>query len=310
VSRILKLLAVVVVLFIGAELIARYYLGLGTPPLSIAHPRIEYMFAPNQSVYRFGNKQAFNEFGMRSEPIEAWGERDRVIVLGDSVINGGNLTDQDDLATSLLTDDTTVFGNASAGSWGPANMRAWVEEFGLFDANKTVVVLSSHDLTDIPTFEPLNEQTHPVRGPVLAVQEGITRYLPRYFPALRKQSVSSDGQLVGASPDQIEEGILEIEKLIAVVRQEGAEVCVVKHMNLSELSNGPHANHKMLLDEFDRLSVPVVSVADLDEWAEQPSAMYRDDIHINERGQRALAGAIRTCAERLLAPQEPSSARR
>ena len=39
---------------------------LGTPPLSIAHPKFGYMFAPDQDVMRFGNRQLYNELGMRS----------------------------------------------------------------------------------------------------------------------------------------------------------------------------------------------------------------------------------------------------
>ena len=51
------------------EIFARYFLGLGTPPLSISDPRIEYMFKPNQDVYRFGNHFITNQYGMRSEPF-------------------------------------------------------------------------------------------------------------------------------------------------------------------------------------------------------------------------------------------------
>lgn len=59
------------VLFLMAtgEIFARYYLGLGTPPLSIRHPKIEYMYKPNQDGYRFGNHFIFNQYGMRSESL-------------------------------------------------------------------------------------------------------------------------------------------------------------------------------------------------------------------------------------------------
>lgn len=47
-------------LLAGGELTARFGLGLGNPPLSQAHPRIEYLLAPNQDVKRFGNRVAIN----------------------------------------------------------------------------------------------------------------------------------------------------------------------------------------------------------------------------------------------------------
>ena len=94
-----SLLSAVVV----GELFSKFYLGLGTPPLSITHTSIEYMFKPNQSVTRFGNSFASNEYGMRSDSLaEKSLDELRIMVFGDSVINGGNLTDQSELATVLL----------------------------------------------------------------------------------------------------------------------------------------------------------------------------------------------------------------
>ena len=51
---VLSLITIVFTIASG-EIFARYYLGLGTPPLSVTHPTIEYMLKPNQDVYRFGN---------------------------------------------------------------------------------------------------------------------------------------------------------------------------------------------------------------------------------------------------------------
>lgn len=56
-------------LLAGGEAFARFGLGLGTPPLSVADPRYEYMFKPDQDVKRFGNRVFINEYGMRSDPL-------------------------------------------------------------------------------------------------------------------------------------------------------------------------------------------------------------------------------------------------
>src|SRR5680860_1531138 len=142
-----------VVLFTG-ELFSRFYLGLGDPPLFIQHPAIEYMYKPNQDVYRFGNHFIVNQFGMRSHPftVSKEGNEFRVMVFGDSVLNGGNLTDHDDLATSILESKFTkaghenvVVGNISAGSWGPGNWLAYAREYGFFDTDIVAIVVSSHD---------------------------------------------------------------------------------------------------------------------------------------------------------------------
>lgn len=178
----IRIIGVIVVGLVVTEIFARLVMGLGTPPLTVADPAIEYMFAPNQDVSRFGNRQLYNEYGMRSPSLREVAQPRRILVFGDSVINGGNLTDHADLATTLATDDRTFFGNVSAGSWGPANMGAWIDRFGYLGADTMIVVLSSHDLNDLPTFEPLNPNTHPTERPALAIIEGVQRYLPRYLP--------------------------------------------------------------------------------------------------------------------------------
>jgi len=98
--------AVLVGLIAAGELFARFGLGLGDPPLSEAHPQIEYLFKLDQGARRFGNQVFINAYGMRSPdfaPEKAPGEL-RVLVFGDSVLNGGNLSDQAELATSLLAE--------------------------------------------------------------------------------------------------------------------------------------------------------------------------------------------------------------
>lgn len=54
---------------VGGEVVARFVLGLGDPPLSVAHPTIEYLLKPNQVVHRFGNRYLVNQYGMQSEPL-------------------------------------------------------------------------------------------------------------------------------------------------------------------------------------------------------------------------------------------------
>jgi len=45
-------------------------IGFGSPPLSVTHPNIEYMFAPNQDVMRFHRRVFYDAWGMRSDPVE------------------------------------------------------------------------------------------------------------------------------------------------------------------------------------------------------------------------------------------------
>lgn len=91
--RLLRLGGIGICVIVLGELFARFYLGLGDPPLSVAHPTIEYMFKPNQDVYRFGNRQLYNRYGMRSPYFDREKSDDelRILVIGDSVVNGGKI---------------------------------------------------------------------------------------------------------------------------------------------------------------------------------------------------------------------------
>lgn len=283
---------------VAAEISARYILGLGTPPLSITHPTIEYMFAPNQDVRRFGNRQLYNEYSMRS-PLMSEVESDRfVLVFGDSVLNGGNLTDHSDLATTLASNEDVFFGNVSAGSWGPQNIAAWINEYGLLGADTVILVLSSHDLTDFPTFRPLNPQTHPTRNPPLALVEAFQRYLPRYLPISRGQNETAAGVEPNAvDPTQrIEQGREDLHRLLDLAAENSIRACLVLHPEQREIDRAPMEARSHFSDVFSERSVPFLdalqSFADARESGNNP---FRDNIHINETGQLLLRDYLVKC---------------
>ncbi|MEO1502383.1 MAG: hypothetical protein AAFS08_17595 [Pseudomonadota bacterium] len=297
---IFGLVAALGLLAVG-ELVSRYVLGLGTPPLSVTHPRIEYLFAPDQDVSRFGNRQLYNEYGMRSLPVSDWPSGKRILVLGDSVLNGGNLTDHADLATTEAQDlsETAVFGNVSAGSWGIDNMLGWVETFGTLDAQAVILVLSSHDAKDVPSFRGLNPRTHPTEGPNSALSELISRYGVRYLPAslrpLRPDLQPIETSHVGRS------GIEALPLLLDLFSMRDIRSCLVLHAERREMTSNDFSG----LDPFQELAVsagvPTVLLpevlmaegADLD-------AVFRDEIHITNVGQDYLRSALLQC-ERALA---------
>ena len=280
--------------FWGGEIFARSYLGLGTPPLSIAHPTIEYMFAPNQDLMRFGNHQFFNEYGMRSPPLANVTQPRRVLVLGDSVLNGGNLTDQARLATTLASDDQVFFGNASAGSWGPANMAAWLAQYGTIGADTVILVLSSHDLRDVPTFQPLDPSTHPTVAPLSALSEGATRYLPRYLPFLRAKAEEQDN-----AGDNLETGRAALENLLDALAGKGEKACLVLHSTQEELAGNPDPGHAEIMSRVSARDIPIVDLAGSAGRAENA---FRDNIHLNDFGQELLAEALRDCARTAVHP--------
>ena len=290
---------------VTGEIGARYFLGLGTPPLSVPHPRIEYMFKPNQDVYRFGNRFIVNQYGMRTEPFAAKKEKDefRIMVFGDSILNGGNLTDQADLATSLVRDGLTkvgyknvVVGNISAGSWGPGNWLAYAKEYGFFDADIIVLVISSHDYADNPTFQPLDKNTHPTANPVSALLEGVERYLPRYPPhADTRNSVAETDRFAAERNErEVQRGLEDLGNFLVLAKEKARAVLVLQYLEKSEIENATtHPGHQRIKAVCSQLGIIPISLEPyFRRLIESGANPYRDNIHPNEVGQRLISEAI------------------
>lgn len=295
----------VILLGMTGEFTARYLLGLGTPPLSIPHPKIEYMLQPNQDVYRFEKHFVVNQYGMRAENFAAKKppEEFRVMVFGDSVVNGGALTDQSDLATSLLKSKLSknytkaVVGNISAGSWGPGNWLAYAEEFGFFGADVIALVISSHDAADNPTFQPLNRKTHPMARPISALWEGIEKYLPQYFPSANGVGGLVEPDRFGSSDvveRDVQKGLDALKKFLLLAKEGRRTVLVFQHLEKAEISDGAvHPGHLKIKAACSELGITSISLEPyFRQSIENGNYPYRDNIHPNEIGQRLIADAI------------------
>src|SRR5262249_37809632 len=148
----------------------------------------EYRFVPSRTYHRFGNVIHYNQWSQRADDFpqhKSSPDELRVMMIGDSVINGGVLTDQAKTIPAQLQSRLrqalgrpVIVGNASAGSWGPPNELAYVKKFGLFDADVVIFVFNNFDCVDAMTFTPTVgvREDYPDHTPVSALWEGWTRY--------------------------------------------------------------------------------------------------------------------------------------
>ncbi len=288
------------------ELASRFILGLGNPVLSVKHPTIEYMFVPDQEVRRFGNRIYINNYGMRSDSFEPQKDSNelRIMIFGDSVINGGNLIDQDDLALTKLSHELSrlfekkiIVGNISANSWGPGNWLAFADEFGFFDADIIGIVLSSHDVNDIRKFLPLNPNTHPTQKPLLASVELISRYLSRYLPRITR-SQGGSRQDVDFEGDNLnihsQEALPELRLFLEMAQKQTSSIVIFQHWTRSEIGKDVYpSGYKAIKDICEELDIQCVSLKPYFQSAlEKGESLYRDDIHLTRNGQHLLYEAL------------------
>lgn len=293
-----------------AELAARAFLGLGDPVLYVADPQVEYMLRPDQDVTRLGHRIVVNRYGMRSRPMAEHksDERElRILVMGDSVVNGGNRIDHSELATTRLEQQLeralgrpVQVGNVSAGSWGPANLLAWTRQFGFLDADAIVLVLSSHDASDVPTFAPLDPVAQPVTKPLSALVEGASNYLPKLL-SLSRPGMSTEDQSHTRPPD--EAALQAFRQLVQGALATGACVSLVQHATQAELSGGLGPGYEALRSAAIDLGIEFLDDASaLSEAVRRSPSPFQDNIHLNAVGQdvlaRVLSQAVQSCTTR------------
>ncbi len=295
--------AVVLVTLAMGEIGARWIFGLGDPPLTIRDPDIDYLFAPNQNVRRFKNHIVYNQWSMRSRPIcqkKVNARELRILVVGDSVVNGGVLTDQAALGTSraeerLSLPDRPVFvGNVSAGSWGPENQLAYVRRFGWFDADLAIIVVSTHDLESVRAFLEDLGPDFPTERPVAALWELVTRYAPRFLGLSRNPSV---GPVSSDSHGAQARASAALEELIRSALEVGTKVVLLHHPERTEPEDPDDPRKAALAEVARKTGVPLLYLADAFGPAGTRAQFYRDHIHINEEGQEVLGNIIVCLAE-------------
>jgi len=303
-----------VVGLIGLEVVLRVVVGMGDPPVYDTDKGWEYAVRPG--VYkRFGNTVSVNRWHMRSPDIELkkTDPRElRVLVLGDSVVNGGSPTDDRDLATTLIEHSLALklkrpvrVLNISAGSWGPTNLLEYTKSYGTFDADIAIIVLNSIDYGDEPTYASLGPEM-PTSRPWLAIQEGLSNYVPRAIEKLRGTQPTQDTD-TNPPTERGDRTLASVRALVTRLRADGVRVAGVQHMRREmEIKKSPLIGHAKLGAELAALNVPIFQT---DPWfrahdADSPS-VWRDDIHPSAAGQRGLATVLETGVDAALALPAP-----
>lgn len=278
----------------------------------VVYERTEYGYRalPNQDLRRFGNHVRYNEFGLRNEPVAALPAADatRVLCVGDSVANGGAITDQDQTISYQLAAilrqrhrEAEVL-NASAPGWAIANELGWLRTFGTFGSQRVVLIMSTHDLFQelAPAAVAGSHPSFPTEAPVFALQNVVVQYLlPRVFPEGGVRDPGAAG--VESSERQARQNRNNVLAIADLVRSRGAGLIVV--FLEQEGDNGRDSAtlgaKRLFFATMAQEGIPVVTLGHEVETIGRP-AMFRDDVHPNPAGNRTIAEAI---ARELLKPE-------
>lgn len=275
-------------LFLIIELSLRYVWGFCDAPLFIESKNYEYIAAPNQNRFRFRSHLHYNSYSQRSEEPDS--TKIIILGLGDSVLYGGTMIDQDSLATSIFTNNTKLqMLNISAGSWGPDNCAAYIKEKGLFNAKALYLVVSSHDAYDNMDFTPVvgKHPNYPSKQYILATWELLDRYiLPRINLFIKKNNIDPDQAVIKGIQKKgffFNPGFNQLKE---IAKEANIPLLIYLHAELDELYEKKYNKQgETIIQWCKENNIPIT--LDLNKGI-TPS-MYRDVIHLNSTGQYFLA---------------------
>ena len=291
-------------LIVFVELILRYVFGFCDAVLYQPSPAYEYIAQPNQHRYRFFSHIDYNSYSQRSDEPDS--TKTIVLGLGDSVIFGGTMLDQDSIATTLFSKETGMqMLNISSGSWGPDNCAAYLKEKGTFGAKAMVLVCSSHDAFDVMSHIPVVGiyPNYPDKQYKLAIWEVIDRYLmPRIKVYFRgKQLLDPDAQVV--EKVKSDEGVANkalnfdpgFDQLLQISEEKHIPFFIYLHPEVGEIMSRKYKEGGLMIMEWAKTH-HVKLIDGLNEGVTVD--MYRDVIHLNEKGQRNLANSLKKMINR------------
>ncbi len=276
------------VFFSLLELYLRYYWGFCDSVLMMYSPNYEYIAQPNQDRFRFRKHIHYNSLSMRSDEVDT--SALTILGFGDSIFNGGVQVDQDSIASSILTRDLsnklgvkTQVLNVSAGSWGPDNCFAYLQEKGDFAAEMIFLVVSSHDAYDVMDFKPVIDKIdrYESKQYKLATWELVNKYLlPKLF-----NIYTSDLSGIAKKSSVFNPGFSEF---LRYSNEHDIPFFIYLNPDTVEVKAQKYSAQGEEIKSFCRYN-KVVCVEGLGNTQLED---YRGIIHLNESGQRKMANLI------------------
>lgn len=285
----------ILLILVAAEIILREYFGFCNSILLQQDVDYEYIAKPNQDKIRFQNHIKYNAFSMRSDEIDTTSIK--ILAFGDSVINGGVLTDHNSLATTILSDTLsrlyhkkTQMLNISSGSWGPDNCYAYLQKHGDFDATMIFLIISTHDAYDNMNFEKNIGEYVQLRGKQysLAIYELMERYIIPKIKKKYKEGMSEDGRRIDkkVANSKFNSGF---QNFLDYSQSNNIPFVIYLHADQHELTiNNYRRDGQEIIQFAKENNIPII----LDLKNGLQFSDFRDGIHLNAQGQQHMAKNI------------------
>lgn len=298
----------------------RVLFGFGKPLIYVGDSKIGYLLAPNQRTRRFGNRIEINQYSMRSASIDQKPSPStlRLLLLGDSIANGGWWTDQENTISSLMMRSLATKNirdyqhfevlNASANSWGPRNELAYLQSFGNFEARGVILLINTDDLfATAPTSLPVGrDRNYPDKKPPLAIVEIINRYLIKAKTIPELQEIQKEGG------DRVGINLEAISKIKEFTDESKIHLLLVMTPLLRELGEPGPRDYEIKardrLTEFSKIqNIEYIDFLPIFNSIVDAKSLYHDHIHLNLQGNKVISRVMEEKILQLLALKQPQN---
>lgn len=285
-------------LAVAGEITARL-LGMGDPVLLVPDAELEYTTRPGV-YHRYGRTITINSLGHRGPevtPRKSSEDELRVLLIGDSVVQGGAMVDDHQtLGPQLrerlgtLTPRPVSIVAMGAGGWGPPNELACLKRQGLFDADVVVLMVSSHDDGDTPDDGP-GHVVGPTTKPWSALWESGSMYvtgLARGRRGLTGKRLETARESPTAS--DIARCEADLSAMVDIIRAGHARPVMALLGERDETPGHEHEGYVQLIALAKRLDVSLVELRD--GMQADVRGNYHDRLHPTAAGYRVISGQL------------------
>ena len=292
-----------VVLLLAAECVLRWGVGLGDPPLARLDPSTEYELVPSATYRRWGNTISINANGMRGTEHLNVPDKDQrhVLLIGDSVVYGGHFLDQTETIYTKLGKQLSVDPHLdgctirvlpmAVSSWGPVNQAAFLNEHGTFGASVAGIVVSAHDLYDVPQVA---SDILPYR------QEPSWTAIGDAVQALNERYRQASNATADFQPPQVqaELSLAALDQTADILRSKNVRPILIYHPTMEERRGQAKAPKGTFMAWSETRNIPFLDLSSVQMHRND----YRDDIHPTASGAARIAQTIAPLMVERLSP--------
>ncbi|KJC49473.1 hypothetical protein UP09_07175 [Bradyrhizobium sp. LTSP885] len=268
--------AAAVGVLLSVEVLIRQF-GLLEFPLYSNSKELGYLLAPNQhGSYLNRNDWAFNDLSMGVAKLYDPSKSARnILLVGDSIVLGGNLIPQDQRLGPLLNRECPDVWPASAGSWALLNELRYlrIHDRLLSDINRVVLILNSGDFGSASVWS--SELTHPTHRPISGLWYLTSKY---FFHEDNTKSKSTD-----------DDWATELRNMRSTY---SGPLTIVLYPDRAEIQSDTlrKSNLEAYAPKLQSYRTTVLSLAENPHWSRD---FYRDDIHPTIDGLKELSAFLK-----------------